>query len=71
MTERHNTVTFKGQPVTLEGGPAEVGQPAPDFTVLKNDLTPLERDDLRGRVTILTLDSIRDKVQALRELGTD
>ncbi len=53
MTERHNTVTFKGQPLTLEGKPLETGQPVPDFNVLKTDLEPLTRQDLLGKTTIL------------------
>lgn len=42
-------VTFQGNPLTLEGTQVKVGDKAPDFTVLKNDLSPLSLKDMPGK----------------------
>ena len=39
--ERPNAVTLKGNPMTLVGHEVRVGQKAPDFTVISNDLKPI------------------------------
>src|SRR5579872_2453133 len=39
-------VTFKGQPVTLEGPEVNVGDAAPDFTVIETDMSPVTLDDV-------------------------
>jgi thiol peroxidase len=54
MTEQHGAVTLRGQPVTLMGQPVEVGDRAPDVTVLDNDLRPVKLSAYRGKVVILT-----------------
>ena len=41
MQEISGGVTFLGNPLTLVGTPVAVGTPAPAFTVLDNELTPL------------------------------
>lgn len=41
-------VTLKGNPFTLEGAAIEVGQAAPDFTLVKNDLSELKLGDTSG-----------------------
>lgn len=51
MSIRH--VTFKGTPLTLEGAVPVVGKPAPPFTVLANDLSPVTEAALKGKVTVL------------------
>lgn len=51
MSTRH--VTFKGTPLTLEGAAPVLGQPAPPFTVLANDLSPVTEATLKGKVTVL------------------
>ena len=38
-------VTFKNGPVTLVGNEVKVGDQAPDFTVLANDLSPVTLND--------------------------
>ena len=40
MEKRTGVVTFAGGPITLVGPEVKVGQQAPDFTVLSNDLQP-------------------------------
>ncbi len=39
MAEQKGLVTFKGNPLTLVGKEAKVGQKASDFTVIDNDLS--------------------------------
>jgi len=41
MTERIGTVTMEGTPLTLIGNKIKVGDQAPDFTVIDNDLSPI------------------------------
>ncbi|MFN7250645.1 MAG: thiol peroxidase [Anaerobacillus sp.] len=48
-------VTFKGNPITLLGNEVKVGEVAPDFTVLANDLTPVTLDNLKGKVTVISV----------------
>jgi thiol peroxidase len=47
--ERANAVTFLGNPLTLVGNPVSPGDPAPDATVLKQDLTPVRIHDYKGQ----------------------
>jgi thiol peroxidase len=54
MEERKGIITMKGQPLTLLGKGLEVGEPAPDFEVLANDLTPVKLSSLRGKVCIIS-----------------
>ncbi|GGH85093.1 thiol peroxidase [Pullulanibacillus pueri] len=42
------SVTFGGDPVTLLGNEVSVGQQAPDFTVLANDLSEKKLGDFKG-----------------------
>src|SRR5690625_772663 len=46
-------VTFGGDPVTLAGNPIEVGDNAPDFTVLSNDLKEVKLSDYSGKVKLI------------------
>lgn len=55
MNKRNNVVTFQGNPLTLLGPEIAVGMPAPDFTVVKNDLSPATLADLKGEVTIISV----------------
>lgn len=48
-----NSVTFMGNPLTLVGELPVVGQKAPDFTVLANDLSPRTVKDFAGKVAVL------------------
>ncbi|HLT56239.1 MAG TPA: thiol peroxidase [Bacillota bacterium] len=46
-------VTFKGNPVTLVGEEVKVGDTAPNFTVLSNDLKEVTLDDYEGKVKLI------------------
>lgn len=48
------TVTFKGSPLTLAGSLPVVGQKAPEFTVLSNDLSPVTLAQFAGKVVIVS-----------------
>ncbi|WP_312193711.1 thiol peroxidase [Exiguobacterium sp.] len=50
--------TFKGNPITLQGTAVQVGQTAPDFQVLANDLSPVTRDTYQGVRIISVVPSI-------------
>ena len=55
VEERKGAITFKGNPVTLLGPKLEVGDQAPDFTVLANDLSPVTLKDSKGTVRIISV----------------
>ena len=55
MTDRTGIITFKGNPMTLEGPGVTAGQPAPDFTVTANDMSARRLSDYRGRVVVLSV----------------
>ncbi len=46
-------VTFKNNPVTLVGNEVKVGDQAPDFTVLANDLSPITLQESEGKVRLI------------------
>ncbi len=48
-------VTFKNNPVTLVGNEVKVGDKAPDFTVLANDLSPVSLKDSEGKVRLISV----------------
>ncbi|MCX7571572.1 thiol peroxidase [Tumebacillus sp. DT12] len=54
LAERQ-TVTFKGGTVTLVGNEVKVGDQAPNFTVLANNLTPVTLEDSKGSVRIISV----------------
>ena len=51
-------VTFQGNPLTLEGVQVKVGDNAPDFTVVNNDLNPVSLNDTKGKRIFLTVPSL-------------
>ncbi|SFX17921.1 thiol peroxidase (atypical 2-Cys peroxiredoxin) [Thermoactinomyces sp. DSM 45891] len=53
--ERHGAITFKGGPVTLVGPEVKVGDQAPEFTVLANDLTPVTLASSAGQVRLISV----------------
>lgn len=53
--ERSAAITFKGKPVTLIGPELKVGDSAPNFSVLANDLSPVTLDDTKGSVRIISV----------------
>jgi len=48
-------ITFKHNPVTLLGNEVKVGDKAPDFTVLRNDLSEATLADYQGKVKIISV----------------
>jgi len=53
MKETSGAVTVKGTPVTLVGNRVGVGDAAPDFEVLDNDLAPVKFSSFSGKVCVL------------------
>ena len=54
MKERQGIITMKGNPLTLVGNELKVGEPAPDFDALDNDLTPVRLSSFRGKVLVIS-----------------
>jgi len=48
-------VTFSGDPVTLVGSEIKVGDQAPEFTVLANDLSEGSLSDYKGKIKIISV----------------
>lgn len=48
-------VTFKGNAVTLLGNEVKVGDKAPNFTVLANDLSEVTLDTTKGNVRLISV----------------
>lgn len=55
MPIKKRTVTFKGNPLTLEGKGLRVGQSAPDCALTANDLSEVKLSALKGRKVILSV----------------
>ncbi|RDU36198.1 thiol peroxidase [Neobacillus piezotolerans] len=49
------SITFKGNPVTLLGNEVKVGDKAPTFTVLANDLSEVTLEDSKGQVRLISV----------------
>ncbi|WP_243386048.1 thiol peroxidase [Bacillus kexueae] len=49
------SVTFKGNPVTLVGQEVKVGDKAPEFRVLANDLSEVTLADSKGQVRLISV----------------
>jgi thioredoxin-dependent peroxiredoxin len=47
-------VTFKGNPVTLLGNEVKVGDKAPNFSVLANDLSAFTLENTKGQVRLIS-----------------
>lgn len=54
MKERTGIVFSKGNPLTLVGNEVRVGDKAPDFEVLANDMTSIRLSSLKGKIGILS-----------------
>ncbi|NCD24555.1 MAG: thiol peroxidase [Deltaproteobacteria bacterium] len=54
MIRRENVVTFMGNPLVLLGQELRAGMPAPDFSVVDNDLGPVTLADCAGKVTVIS-----------------
>ena len=55
MLERKGAVTLRGNPMTLAGPELKVGDKAPDFKLLGNDMKPVTLADTAGKVRILAV----------------
>jgi thiol peroxidase len=53
MEERTDVITMKGNPLTLLGPELKVGDKAPDFEVLDNDLSPVRFSSYQGKVRVI------------------
>ena len=54
MEERTGIITIHGNPLTLVGSELKVGDPAPDFEILDNNLSPVRLSSFRGKVSIIS-----------------
>ena len=54
MVERPGVITMKGHPLTLVGQEVQVGELAPDFEVIANDLSPFKFSALKGKVCVIS-----------------
>lgn len=54
MDERAGVVTFMGNPLTLVGPEIRVGDRAPDFETIGNDMEPVNFHSFRGKVCIIS-----------------
>ncbi len=54
MPERTGLVTMKGNPLTLQGEVIKVGDKAPDFEVVGNDLSPVKFSSFRGKACVIS-----------------
>lgn len=54
MQERKGVITMKGNPLTLTGAEVTVGQKAPAFTVVGNDLSPVSLFAYTGKVVVIS-----------------
>jgi thiol peroxidase len=54
MRERVGIIAMRGNPLTLVGKEIKVGDEAPDFVVLANDLSPVRFSSFRGKVCVLS-----------------
>ena len=52
--EEKKVVKMKGNPLTLTGNPVRVGDSAPDFEVLANDLSPVKFSSFAGKVCLIS-----------------
>ncbi len=54
MEERVGIITMKGKPLTLVGQELKEGDPAPDFEVLDNGLSPVKLASFKGKVCVIS-----------------
>jgi thiol peroxidase len=55
MTERANAATFKGSSLTLLGSEIRVGDQAPEFKLVGNDLADIDSATFHGKVRVLSV----------------
>jgi thioredoxin-dependent peroxiredoxin len=54
MEERKGLITMMGNPLTLLGKTLKVGDPAPDFTVINNDMASVSLSAYRGKICVIS-----------------
>jgi len=54
MAERKNLIKMKGNPLTLIGNEVKVGDTAPDFQVIDQNMEYVKFSSFRGKVVVLT-----------------
>ena len=54
MTERKGMITMRGNPLTLVGNEVKVGDVAPDFVVLDNNLSQVKFSSFRSKPCIIS-----------------
>jgi thiol peroxidase len=60
IMERKDIVTVKGNPVTLIGAEVNVGDKAPDFTVVNGDLKEIKLQDFGGKTKVISVSASLD-----------
>ena len=55
MQERSEVITMRGNPLTLTGTELKEGDPAPDVTLVGNDLSPVKLSSYKGKVCVLSV----------------
>lgn len=55
MQERQGVVTFQGNPLTLLGPEMKVGDVAPDFSLLNQQLQIVKKRDFQGKALLLSV----------------
>ena len=55
MEKRTGVITFAGGPLTLVGPEVKVGQQAPDFTLIDNELNVKTLSDFDGKVKVISV----------------
>ena len=55
MSERTGLVTFVGKPVTLTGNEIKVGDKAPDFTGINQNLEPVSLSSFKGKTVVVAI----------------
>ena len=53
MEENAGIITMKGNPLTLIGKQPKIGEPAPDFKVLSNDLSQVKLSSFQGKICVI------------------
>ena len=54
MSERTGIITLQGESVTLVGNEVKVGDTAPEFVALDNNLSPVKLSSFRGKICVLS-----------------
>jgi thiol peroxidase len=54
MNERTNLIKVGGDPMTLIGNEVKVGDKAPDFTVLDEELKPVKLSSFKGKTVVVS-----------------